>query len=104
PATGQIRLTWEASTDDKGVAGYDVYANNALLTSVAGDVTTYTDTRPAGQGVSYFVRARDAAGNVSADSDTVTRDGDTGDTQAPTAPSALAYTEPSSGSIKLTWG
>ncbi|MFJ7414271.1 discoidin domain-containing protein [Streptomyces sp. NPDC098077] len=104
PATGQIRLTWKASTDDRGVTGYDVYANNTLLTGVAGDVTTYTDTRPAGQDVSYFVRAKDAAGNVSANSETVTRRGGTGDTQAPTAPSALAYTEPSSGSIKLTWG
>lgn len=103
PATGQIRLTWKTSTDDEGVAGYDVYANNTLLTSVAGDVTTYTDTRPAGQDVSYFVRAKDAAGNVSANSNTVTRDGDSGDTQAPTAPSALAYTEPSSGSVRLTW-
>ncbi|MEV6476476.1 discoidin domain-containing protein [Streptomyces sp. NPDC051657] len=104
PATGQIRLTWKASTDDKGVTGYDVYANNTLLAGVAGDVTTYTDTRPAGQDVSYFVRAKDAAGNVSANSNTVTRGGATGDTQAPTAPSALACTEPSSGSVKLTWG
>ncbi|MEW2217216.1 discoidin domain-containing protein [Streptomyces globisporus] len=103
PATGQIRLTWKASTDDKGVTGYDVYANNTLLTSVGADVTTYTDTRPAGQSVSYFVRAKDAAGNVSANSNTVTRGGDTGDTQAPTAPSALAFTEPSAGSVKLTW-
>ncbi|MFJ9111336.1 discoidin domain-containing protein [Streptomyces sp. NPDC102283] len=104
PATGQIRLTWKASTDDKSVTGYDVYANNTLLAGVAGDVTTYTDTRPTGQDVSYYVRAKDAAGNVSANSNTVTRRGDTGDTQAPTAPSALAYTEPSGGSIKLTWG
>ncbi|WP_050500118.1 discoidin domain-containing protein [Streptomyces globisporus] len=78
PATGQIRLTWKASTDDKGVTGYDVYANDTLLTGVAGDVTTYTDTRPAGRSVSYVVRARDAAGNVSGDSNTVTRDGQSG--------------------------
>ncbi|MFH9234446.1 discoidin domain-containing protein [Streptomyces globisporus] len=78
PATGQIRLTWKASTDDKGVTGYDVYANDTLLTGVAGDVTTYTDTRPAGRSVSYFVRAKDAAGNVSANSNTVTRDGQSG--------------------------
>ncbi|MGQ4726628.1 discoidin domain-containing protein [Streptomyces sp. Ju416(a)] len=103
PATGQIRLTWKASTDDKGVTGYDVYADNTLLTSVGGNVTTYTDTRPAGQSVSYFVRAKDAAGNVSPNSNTVTRAGDSGDTQAPTAPAALAFTEPDSGSVRLTW-
>ncbi|CAM5292761.1 Secreted glycosyl hydrolase OS=Streptomyces microflavus OX=1919 GN=G3I39_17710 PE=4 SV=1 [Streptomyces microflavus] len=103
PATGQIRLTWKASTDNTGVTGYDVYANNTLLASVAGGVTTYTDTRPAGQTVVYHVRAKDAAGNVSANSNTVTRAGDTGDTQAPTAPGALAFTEPSTGQIRLTW-
>ncbi|MGW1591615.1 hypothetical protein [Streptomyces sp. NPDC002386] len=34
---------------------------------------------------------------------TVTRTGDKVDTQAPTAPSNLAYTEPADGKIKLTW-
>lgn len=103
PATGQIKLTWKASTDDTAVTGYDVYADNTLLTSVAGDVTTYTDTRPAGSTVSYYVRAKDAAGNVSGNSNTVTRKGDSGDTQAPTAPADLSFTEPTSGRIKLAW-
>ncbi|WP_316743640.1 discoidin domain-containing protein [Streptomyces sp. MK7] len=103
PATGQIRLTWNAATDDVGVTGYDIYADGSLLSSVAGDVTTYTDTRPTSETVSYFVRARDAAGNQSADSNTVTRTGDKGDTQAPTAPSNLACTETTDGRIKLTW-
>ena len=34
PASGQIRLTWNASTDNVGVTGYDIYANGALRTSV----------------------------------------------------------------------
>jgi hypothetical protein len=103
PATGQIRLTWNASTDDTAVTGYDLYANGDLLTSVAGDVTTYTDTRPADATVTYVVRARDAAGNRSADSNQVTRRAGTGDTQAPTAPADLALTEPAAGQVKLTW-
>ncbi|MFI1720627.1 discoidin domain-containing protein [Streptomyces sp. NPDC020489] len=103
PAGGQIKLTWSAATDNTGVTGYDIYANGSLLTSVAGNVTTFTDTRPANQTVSYRVRARDAAGNQSADSNTVTRIGDAGDTQAPTAPANLTYTEPGSGQIKLAW-
>jgi hypothetical protein len=44
PASGQIRLTWNASTDNVGVTGYDVYANGALRTSVGGHVLTYTDS------------------------------------------------------------
>ncbi|MEU6427184.1 discoidin domain-containing protein [Microbispora sp. NPDC046973] len=103
PGAGQIRLTWSASTDNVGVTGYDVYANGVLRTSVAGNVLTYTDTQPADATVSYSVRARDAAGNESADSNTVTRKGSTGDTQAPTAPSNLAYTETTPGQVKLTW-
>ncbi|MEU5275092.1 discoidin domain-containing protein [Streptomyces asoensis] len=103
PAAGQIRLAWTASTDDTAVTGYDVYANNALLTSVAGHVTTYTDTRPASATVSYFVRAKDAAGNVSGNSNTVTRRGATGDTQAPTVPADLVFTEPAAGQIRLAW-
>ncbi|MCM1976561.1 discoidin domain-containing protein [Streptomyces sp. G1] len=103
PAPGQIRLTWKAASDNKGVTAYDIYANGDLLTSVAGDVTAFTDNRPAGQTVSYRVRARDAAGNQSADSNTVTRIGEAGDTQAPTAPSNLAYTESQPGKVKLTW-
>ncbi|MFF3705428.1 discoidin domain-containing protein [Streptomyces phaeochromogenes] len=103
PATGQIKLTWKASDDNTGVTGYDVYANNELLTSVAGTVTTYTDNRPANATVSYFVRARDAAGNVSGDSNTVTRRGENGDTQAPTVPANLALTEPAAGQIRLAW-
>jgi hypothetical protein len=75
PAGGQIRLTWNASTDNVGVTGYDIYANNSLLTSVAGNVLAYTDMRPDSATVSYFVRAKDAAGNVSGNSNTVTRTG-----------------------------
>src|SRR4051794_4534571 len=104
PASGQIRLTWTASTDNVGVTGYDVYANNSLLTSVAGSVLTYTDTRPDSATVSYYVRAKDAAGNLSPNSNTVTRTGQSGDTVAPTTPGTLSYTQPGSGQIRLAWG
>jgi hypothetical protein len=104
PASGQIRLTWNASTDNVGVTGYDIYANNSLLTSVAGNVLSYTDTRPDSATVSYYVKARDAAGNVSGASNTVTRTGQSGDTTAPTTPGTLTYTQPASGQIRLAWG
>ncbi|MEU8977282.1 discoidin domain-containing protein [Streptomyces sp. NPDC048309] len=103
PATGQIKLTWTAATDNVKVTGYDIYANGELRTSVDGAVTTYTDTQPASATVAYYVRAKDAAGNQSANSNTVTRKGDGGDTQAPTAPANLAFTEATSGQVKLTW-
>ncbi|MFC6161425.1 discoidin domain-containing protein [Kribbella jiaozuonensis] len=76
PGSGQIRLTWNASTDNVGVTGYDVYANGQLKTSVTG--LTYTDNQPANVSVTYFVRAKDAAGNQSPNSNTVTRNGSGG--------------------------
>ena len=102
PASGQIRLTWNASTDNVGVTGYDIYANGQLRTSV-GNVTTYTDMQPDSATVAYYVRAKDAAGNVSGNSNTVTRTGQGGDTQAPTAPGNLSYTQPAAGQIRLAW-
>ncbi|MGK5678216.1 discoidin domain-containing protein [Actinoplanes sp. URMC 104] len=76
PGGDQIRLTWSASTDNVGVAGYDVFANGVLRTSLTG--LTYTDTQPASATVTYQVRAKDAAGNVSALSNAVTRNGTAG--------------------------
>jgi hypothetical protein len=77
PSGTQIQLTWTASTDNVGVTGYDIYANNQLRSSV-GNVTTYTDTQPATATVTYYVKAKDAAGNQSPNSNSVTRNG-TGD-------------------------
>ncbi|MCU1678785.1 MAG: hypothetical protein JWM93_3543 [Frankiales bacterium] len=65
-------LNWSASTDNtggSGMAGYDVWKNGAFLKSV-GNVTTTTDA--CSGSTSYTVRARDVAGNISADSNTVT--------------------------------
>ncbi|GAA0571296.1 glycosyl hydrolase [Kribbella sandramycini] len=78
PGAGQIRLAWNAATDNVGVTGYDVYANGQLRTSVAGNVLTYTDTQPTSSTIAYFVRAKDAAGNQSPNSNTVTRNGSQG--------------------------
>ena len=102
PASGQIRLTWNASTDNVGVTGYDIYANGALRTSV-GNVLTYTDTQPASATVAYFVRAKDAAGNQSGNSNTVTRHRHVDRHPGADRAAGLAYTQPASGQIRLTW-
>ncbi|WP_051450797.1 discoidin domain-containing protein [Actinospica robiniae] len=103
PQSGSIALSWSASTDNVGVTGYDVYLNGSLITSVPGTATTYTDSEPDTLTATYFVRAHDAAGNQSGNSNSVTRTGQTGDQTAPTAPSNLAVTTPVSGTVKLTW-
>ncbi|MEF2966612.1 carbohydrate-binding protein [Paenibacillus sp. M1] len=78
PTSGTIRLAWSASTDNVGVTGYDIYANNQLRGSVNGSTLAYTDNQPASATVTYYVIAKDAAGNASAPSNSVTRNGSGG--------------------------
>jgi len=60
-----VDLSWDASTDNVGVTGYDLFRDGTLLKQL-GAVTTYTDsTVLASSTHQYTVRARDAAGNVS---------------------------------------
>lgn len=75
PTSGTINLTWTASTDNVGVTGYDIYANSQLRGSVNGTTLAYTDSQPSNVTVTYYVVAKDAAGNASAPSNSVTRNG-----------------------------
>jgi len=60
----QITLAWTASTDNVGVAGYDIYRNGTKI----GTSTTnsYVDAGLSPGSYTYTVDAYDAAGNVSA--------------------------------------
>jgi fibronectin type 3 domain-containing protein len=71
PGATQIDLSWTASTDTVGVAGYDVFRNSAKIATVT--TTSFGDaTVVAGTTYSYYVIAFDAAGNRSASSNVVT--------------------------------
>lgn len=62
-----ISMKWSASTDNKGVAAYLIYKNNTYLTSVTG--TSYAATAlTAGTAYSFYVKAKDYTGNLSASS------------------------------------
>jgi hypothetical protein len=63
-------LSWSASTDNVGVTGYDVYQNGAFKANVAGTTYTVTGLTPS-TAYSFYVRAKDAAGNASGNSNTV---------------------------------
>lgn len=72
--SSSVNLTWNASTDNaggSGVAGYDVYRNGGLVGSSSS--TGYTDSGlAAATAYTYRVRARDNAGNASAQSGQIT--------------------------------
>ncbi|WP_370087784.1 GEVED domain-containing protein [Ekhidna sp.] len=60
-----LTLSWTASTDNVGVTGYDVYQGGTNIGSVTGTTANVTGLT-ASTTYSFTVRAKDAAGNVSA--------------------------------------
>jgi streptogrisin C len=66
-----VSLAWSAATDDVGVSAYDVYVGGTRTTTVTGTSATVTGLA-ANTDYTFTVRARDAAGNTSAPSASVT--------------------------------
>ncbi|OAB33034.1 chemotaxis protein [Paenibacillus glacialis] len=70
-SNNQINLNWTASTDNVGVAGYQVFRGGTQVGTPTG--TTFNDTGlTASTAYSYTVKAVDAAGNLSANSNSAT--------------------------------
>ena len=106
--TSGATLTWAASSDDTGVAAYDVYRVQGTTSTLVASPTTATTTLTgltAGTAYTYTVKARDAAGNVSAASPSVTftTTAVPVDTTAPTVPGTPVASAVTSTSATLTW-
>ncbi|MEU5694159.1 cellulose binding domain-containing protein [Actinosynnema sp. NPDC020468] len=69
-ATNSVSLAWDASTDNVGVTGYEVYVGGTLNTTVTGTTATVGNLN-AQTAYSFTVKARDAAGNTSPASNAV---------------------------------
>ena len=97
----RIQLTWGASSDNVGVAGYRVLRGGALLTTVTGTSFTDTGLAPA-TSYAYQVVAFDAAGNTSpaATAGATTK---VLDTLPPTAPANLTGTMSKAKKVALSW-
>jgi fibronectin type 3 domain-containing protein len=98
----RIDLAWEAATDGVGVTGYEIYRDDAPLTTI-GPSTTYSDPVLAPATHKYEVRALDAAGNVSAFSNSVTASVYPPDTEAPTIPANVRASGSGTGTVEVTW-
>ena len=84
----QVDLSWNASTDNVGVTGYQVFRDGTPVAEVTTG-TSYADTGLSdGTSYQYSVAAYDAAGNVSAQSPAVTAV--TPDVTPPSVPTGLA--------------
>ena len=105
--TTTAKVTWTASTDNVGVAGYNVYVNDSE-TPVNGE-TLVTGTEyelkdlTAGTEYTVTVKAVDAAGNVSDGAAHTFTTKNAADTEAPTAPGNVAVTNVTTTTAKVTW-
>ncbi|MEU9092190.1 fibronectin type III domain-containing protein [Streptomyces sp. NPDC048428] len=101
-------VMWEPATDDRAVTGYEVYRQGRKVKSVpAAKVMTDVDGLTASTAYTFTVRARDAAGNLSAPSTAaaVTTPAPTpADHEAPTRPVKLRGKADGSRAATLSWG
>src|SRR5712691_3645785 len=74
---GQVDLAWGASTDNVGGSGmkaYLIFRNDGVNTTIGAARTAFSDTSwvRSATTLTYYVVAQDNAGNISAQSNTVT--------------------------------
>lgn len=100
--SGEIDLTWNASTDNVGVTGYTVYRNGVAIATTPTGTLVYANTGLAhGFTYTYTVDAFDAAGNHSAKS--APASATTPDDVPPTTPGGLAVTATSPTAVAVSW-
>jgi chitodextrinase len=102
-----VAMAWDASTDNVGVTGYNVFLNGLKVTNTASTTWTYTGLA-CGTTYTVALEAQDAAGNVSnrllaSGSASTAACAPTGDTQAPTTPTALSPSNVTGTTLTVSW-
>jgi len=98
-----VTLSWQASTDDVGVTGYELYYGLFDLGAFAQTSVDLIGFK-VGTPYTFAVKARDAAGNLSAASNQVTvLLGLARDTTPPSAPTGLSASNVTDTSLTLRW-
>lgn len=96
----RLEVRWDASTDEVGVAGYEVFRDRKTLATTDGRTMSDPGLRP-GREYCYHVRAHDAAGNVSPMS--ARSCATTPDLTPPSPPSRLLVGANSPSNVALAW-
>ena len=102
------KITWTASTDNVGVAGYNVYLGESKVNISPVTVTEYALTGlTANTGYTVSVSAVDAAGNESAKSEaasfTTLEAEEEKDTEVPGVPTNVSAADVTQTGAKVTW-
>ncbi len=100
--TSQINVTWLASTDNVGVAGYAVFRNGTLMENING-LYHQDFNLPANTSYTYVIKAFDALGNLSPGTTLIASTRSNPDTQAPSVPTGLTATAATSSQVNLSW-
>ena len=95
-------ITWNASTDNVGVTGYDVYVNGTLDGSTASTSYSLSGLSPETT-YSVGVKAKDAAGNESAEGTTSFTTGAFVDSVDPSEPTDLSSSNEMTTSADISW-
>lgn len=99
--TTSVNLSWTASSDSEGVAGYDIYQGGNLLIATTTTTSCSVTGLKATNFYSFSVKAKDAAGNAS--NATIPIVCETLDAVPPTTPTSLVASEISATSVNLAW-
>jgi chitodextrinase len=102
PTQTSITLSWNASTDSVGVAGYGRYRNGSLVSNGGGTSFTFGGLT-CGTSYTLAVDAYDAAGNRSSASSLTASTTACPDTQAPSTPGGLSASGATQTAITLSW-
>src|SRR5262249_21605488 len=101
-STSQIQLSWTASVDDRGVAGYQVFRDGVQLTEVTSP--GYVDSGlPPQTTHSYSVAAFDSANNASGQSAPAAATTPASDTTPPSVPSNLTASNVTNTTATISW-
>ncbi|MDA3891647.1 MAG: carbohydrate-binding protein [Salinivirgaceae bacterium] len=101
PSSNSVQLNWNASSDNIGVAAYNIYESSVLIATI--NSTNYTvNSLSASTQYSFSIQAIDAAGNLSQKANITVTTNEEVDLIKPTTPSNLTA-EVSTNSIILNW-
>ncbi|MCK8478976.1 fibronectin type III domain-containing protein [Psychroserpens algicola] len=97
-----VDLSWDASTDNIAVTEYEIYQDGVLIATIPTTSYQVTGLSPL-TNYDFYVIAKDAAGNSSPQSNTVSITTLAPDTESPTTPLNLLASNVTDTTVDLAW-